>query len=127
MITQALDLPVICNMNPRSVYNKQNEFHIFIKEEQVDLLLMSESWERQNLPLDQIIQLEDFEIISNVNQRKNPGGRPAIIANKTKFQVQNITNTLVNIPWGVEAVWAILMPKNASTDSRIQNCLLCIL
>ena len=125
MVSQALDLPVICNLNPRSIYNKSDEFHEFIKEEQVDLLLMSESWERQDLPLNQIIQLEDFEIISNVSQRKNPGGRPAIFANKTKFQVQNLTNTLVNIPWGVEAVWAILTPKNASKASKIQNIACC--
>jgi hypothetical protein len=30
-------------------------------------------------------QLEDFEIISNVSQRKEVGGRPAIIVNKKKI------------------------------------------
>ena len=40
---QALSLPIICNMNPRSVYNKVEEFHTFVEEEEVDLLLMSES------------------------------------------------------------------------------------
>ena len=118
-VFQALDLPTLCNMNPRSVYNKRDEFHEFVKEEEIDLLFMSESWERNNLTLDKIIKLDDFEIISNVSQRKNPGGRPAIIVNKRKFQVQNITNTLVQIPWGVEAVWSILTPKNVSNDSKI--------
>ena len=66
----------------------------FVKEEQVDLLFMSESWEQQNLRLDEIIKLEDFEIITNVHQRKEVGGRPAIIVNKNKFQVPNITNSL---------------------------------
>ena len=72
-------------MNPRSVNNKIDEFHDFVKEEEVDLLFMSESWERQNLTLDKIIKLEDFEIISNVSQRKEVGGRPAIIVNKKKI------------------------------------------
>ena len=36
-IIQSLNLPVICNMNPRSVYNKIDEFHEFVKEEQVDI------------------------------------------------------------------------------------------
>ena len=54
---QALNLPVICNMDPHSVYNKLEEFETFVKEESVDLLLMSESWERENLTLDQIIKL----------------------------------------------------------------------
>ena len=84
-ICQALQLPTLCNMNPRSVYNKIDEFHDFVKEEEVDLLFMSESWERQNLTLDKIIKLEDFEIISNVSQRKEVGGRPAIIVNKKKI------------------------------------------
>ena len=42
-VFQALNLPTICNLNPRSVYNKCDEFHTFVKEEEVDLLLMSES------------------------------------------------------------------------------------
>ena len=68
-------------MNPRSVYNKQDEFHTFVEEEMVDLLTMSESWERENLLLDQIVKLDDHTIISNVSQRKGKGGRPAIFAN----------------------------------------------
>ena len=31
-LIQALDLPTICNLNPRSVYNKIDEFHNFVKE-----------------------------------------------------------------------------------------------
>jgi hypothetical protein len=97
---QALSLPTICNMNPRSVYNKANEFHTFVEQEEVDLLLMSESWERDNLTLDQIIKLENHTIISNVSQRRGKGGRPAIFANNKKYEVQIITNTLIQIPWG---------------------------
>ena len=93
-------------MNPRSIYNKVDEFHEFIKEESVDILFMSESWEREHLALNEIINLEDHEIVSNVSQRSGVGGRPAIIANKVKFDVQNVTNKLIQIPWGVEAVCA---------------------
>ena len=114
-------------MNPRSVYNKINEFHTFVKEEEIDLLFMSESWERDYLTLDQIIKLEDHVVISNVSQRKGKGGRPAIIANSKKFEVQNVTNTLIQIPWGVEAVWCVLTPKNVSQDSKIQKIACCSL
>ena len=124
---QALCLPTICNMNPRSVYNKADEFHIFVEEEEVDLLLMSESWERDNKTLDEIIKLENHTIISNVSQRKGKGGRPAIFANNSKYEVQNITNTLIQIPWGVEAVWCLLTPKNISNDSKIQKIAVCAL
>ena len=53
------------------------------------------------------------------------GGRPAIIANKKKYQVQNLTNTDVQIPWGVEAVWCVLTPKNDTHDSKIQKIACC--
>ena len=72
-LIQALDLPSLCNLNPRSVYNKIDEFHTFVKEEEVDLLFMSESWERENLTLHDIIKLEDHTVISNVSQRKGKG------------------------------------------------------
>ena len=69
---------------------------------------MSESWERESLTLDEIIDLEDHQVISNVHQRTGMGGRPAIIVNNKKFDVQNLTNTLVSIPYGVEVTWALL-------------------
>ena len=114
-------------MNPRSVYNKVEEFHAFMEEEMVDLLLMSESWERENLKLNEIIKLEDHEVISNVYQRTGVGGRPAIIVNKKKYSIRNLTNTLIQVPWGVEAVWCLLTPKNLSNQSKIQNIACCAL
>ena len=56
-----------------------------------------------------------------MSQRKGKGGRPAIIANSRKYEVQDITNNLIQIPWGVEAVWCILTPKNITHDSKIQK------
>ena len=86
---QALSLPTLCKMNPRSVYNKSEEFHTLVKEEELDVIFISESWEREYLPLDRLINLEDHTVISNVSQRVGVGGRPAIVANKTKFYFQN--------------------------------------
>ena len=87
------------------MYNKIKEFHTFVNEEEIDLVFMSESWEREEQTLHDIIKLKDHEIISNVYQRKGKGGRPAIIVNKNKFIVQNLTNTTINIKWGVEVVY----------------------
>jgi hypothetical protein len=97
---QALELPTVVNLNPRSVYNKIDEFHTLVSELQVDLVCMSESWERESLTLDQIIDLEDHQVISNVHQRTGMGGRPAIIVNNKKFDVQNLTNTSQHSLWG---------------------------
>ena len=76
---------------------------------------MSESWEIEHNTLHDLIKLEDHQIVSNVFQRKGKGGRPAIMVNKNKFDVQNLTNTLINIKWGVEVVWCLLTPKNKTS------------
>ena len=120
-LQQALILPTLSNINPRSIYNKCEEFHTFVKEDSVDLIFLSESWERENLTLKDIIKLDNHEVISNVFQRKEMGGRPAIIVDKTKYDIQDLTNTQLNIPWGVEAVWCMLTPKNVTNNSKIQK------
>ena len=124
-VVQALQLPKVLNLNPRSIYNKKKEFVTFVKEEEVDLICLSESWEKEHLTLDKVIKMDDYEIISNVFQRKGKGGRPAIIVNKMKFYVENLTQTEVEIPWGVEAVWAVLTPKNATSASKVQKIIVC--
>ena len=126
-IYQALTLPSICNINPRSIYNKLEEFQNFVIEEELDSIFISESWERDDLTLDKVIKLDDHIIISNVSQRRGKGGRPALIVNKQKYTVQNLTNTVINIPWGVEAIWCVLTPKNVTNDSKIQKIACCSL
>ena len=44
--------------------------------------------------------------------------------NTEQYNVQDLTNTLVDIPWGVEVTWAIITPKNVSADSMVQNIVL---
>ena len=124
-IQEALDLPTLCNINPCSIYNKVDEFHEFVKQESVNLIFMSESWERENLTLEKVIKIKNYEVISNVSQRKGQGGRPAIIVDKSKYHIQNLTNTMIQIPWGVEAVWCVLTPKNIKHDSIIQKIACC--
>ena len=99
------------------MYNKVAEFHDFVKSEEIDILFMSESWERKSKTLTEMINLEDHEVLPNVYQRKGKRGRPALIVNKNKFEVRNFTNTLVPVKWGVEA---ILKPKQISQSSKIK-------
>ena len=122
-----LNLPSFCNINPRSLYNKLSEFHTFVEQEELDCIFISESWERLDLPLTEVIKLKDFEIISNAFQRPNIGGRPAILVNRSKFDVQNLTNTVIHIPWGVEAVWCVITPKNVSQSCQVQKIACCAL
>jgi exonuclease III len=122
-MVQALMLPKVMNINPRSVYNKIEEFKTFIEEENIDIVCMSESWERENKPMTEALDLEDYEIISSLHQRKNKGGRPAIFVKKAKYQINDLMEH-VKIPWGVEAVWTVLTPKNVTNTSKIKKIII---
>ena len=122
---QALTLPSIMNINPRSVYNKIDEIQNFIIQEEIDCTFISESWERPSLTLDKIFTLEDYCVISNPHQQLGKGGRSALVINNKKFQVQNITQSIIQIPWGIEAVWAVLTPKNITNDSIVKKIAVC--
>ena len=104
--------------------NKVEELKTFIDEETIDVAFVSESHDRQNKKLEDNFNLENYKVISNLYQRQGKGGRPAIIVNSEKYNVENLTNTLVDIPWGVEVTWAILTPKNVSSDRKIQKIVL---
>ena len=86
---------------------------------------MSESWERPDQPLEEIINLPDHIVISNPHQRRGQGGRPALIINQRKYIVKNLTQSLIQIPWGTEAVWALLTPRSSNKDSKIQRIAVC--
>ena len=42
---QALILPTLCNINPRSLYSKKKEFQTFLQQMEIDLAFISETWE----------------------------------------------------------------------------------
>ena len=126
-LVRALNLPTVMNVNPRSIYNKADEFHAFLEEEEIDCVFMSESWERPDQPLEQIINLPNHMVISNPHQRKGVGGRPALIINTQKYFVKNLTQSVIDIPWGVEATWGLISPKNVTNDSPIKKIAVCSL
>ena len=123
-LDQALVLPKVINLNPRSAMNKVNELKSFIEEEEIDLAFISESHDRENRKLEDNIGLENHVVISNIHQREGKGGRPALIVNISKYDVQNLTNSVIQVPWGVEVTWALLTPKNVSNNSTIQKIVL---
>ena len=45
-LVEALTLPKVANLNPRSIYNKVDEFCTLVEEENIDVICMSESHER---------------------------------------------------------------------------------
>ena len=41
------------------------------------------------------------------------------------MQVKDLTNTVLQIPWGVEAVWALLTPRNLPVNSPVKKIACC--
>ena len=85
-IVQALHLPKLLNLNPRSAMNKIDSITRFIEEENIDVVFISETHERENKRLEDHIKLDTHTIISNLHQRqaKEKGGRPALVVNRYK-------------------------------------------
>ena len=55
VLLQALNLPSVMNINPRSIYNKVDEFLTLVEQYESDLIFMSETWDRINKPLENLI------------------------------------------------------------------------
>ena len=91
----------------------------------MDCLMLSESFERVNMPLNDIINIEGYTVVSNPYQRVGKGGRPALVLNSEKYHVRNLTQTTIEVPWGVEATWAVLTPKSISSDSIVKKIIVC--
>ena len=79
-------------MNPRSIYNKAEKLKQFVKERDIDIVCISESWARAEEPLEDLLQMENYDVISNAHARKGVGGKPAIMVNNklthTEIQLQ---------------------------------------
>ena len=113
-----MELPVIMNINPRSIYNKTEEFCLLLDQYEADLICMSESWDREDFPLEQLLDLENFRIIKNVKQRDFKGGKPVILVNEQKYHVKPLCPEPITVPVGVECVWALITPKQLSPQSK---------
>ena len=107
-------------MNARSLYNKADHFKKFIKELGVEVSIISETWEREEQSLENLLQLSQYKIHSYTRPKtkanKQPGGSCAIVYNETRFKA---TKLMVPVPKGVEACWLLLKPINQ--NDRIEN------
>ena len=116
LVLQSVSLPTVMNINPRSIYNKSEEFPLLLEQYEADIICMSESWEQKDKSLEQLLDLPNYQIITNVRQRDFKGGKPAILVNENKFIVKKLCPEPVTVPIGVEAVWALVTPKKQCTQ-----------
>ena len=58
-----MNLPSILNLNPQSIMNKIDQFKTYMLENEIDIAFISESWERPNEPLSEVIKMENYSVI----------------------------------------------------------------
>ena len=81
-VYQALNLPKLLNLNPRSAMNKIEHITEFIEEENIDIAFISESHDRENKRLEDHIKINTHTVISNLYQRPTK---------EKKYNVENLT------------------------------------
>ena len=118
-------LPVVLAINPRSCYGKQKELKILINQYSSSLVFISESWSRENLPISDLLQIENFSVYSNVVQRQGRGGKPIIMVDNRKFIVTQLCPKIITVQTQVEAVWLLLKPRRSIGKGKIKKIAAC--
>ena len=76
-ISEASNLPIVLNLNPRSLYQKLDEFQTLIEQTDPGVCCISESWDRSHVPggalLSDLIDIEGYQLVQNIVQRKKKG------------------------------------------------------
>ena len=127
-LLEASNLPIVLNLNPRSLYKKQNEFRTLIEQTEATLCCVSETWDRSHSGgtlISDLIDIEGFSWIKNVVQRNRKGGKPAILASEKDYYITELCPDIITVPVNVEAVWALLTPKHRSANTRIKHIAVC--
>ena len=124
-ILDAAQLPVVINLNPRSIYNKAEEFKTMMDQLDCTLCFISETWDRNDIEIENIIDMENFRIIKNVCQRGGRGGKPALVISTKHFYYKELSPSPITVPIGLEAVWALLTPKTGGQWSKVRHIVVC--
>ena len=119
-IATASQLPVVVNLNPRSIYNKRNEFRTMMEQLDADCCTISESWDKDDDSLEQIIQMDGYQIVKNVLQRKQKGGKPVLVVKNEKYFIKELCPGIITVPPSVEASWVLLTPK-VQTNHEVKH------
>ena len=120
-LLHALNLPSVMSINPRSLYNKADEFLNLVEQYESQVIFLSETWDRVTQPLENLINLENYRVITSPNPRNFRGGKPALVINEEKFHIKPLNPEPITVPDGVEAVWALITPKNSKQTNQFNH------
>ena len=111
-------IPLCLMMNCRSLMNKADSLNEMMRQICPDLILASETWERSNKRLENIIKNKNFKYVSYYRKDKSPGGGCAIIYNESRFTV---SDPEILVPENIEAVWCVLTPPVSIKQQKVKR------
>ena len=107
-------LPLCLMLNCRSIYNKAQNLRELLNTIGPSVALLSETWERESLPLDVILKSRHFKAASYLRSNRKPGGGCAILYDKNRFSG---IDSEIFIPENIEATWLVLKPIHNKKDA----------
>ena len=124
-ISEASNLPIVLNLNPRSLYQKLDEFQTLIEQTDAGFCCISKRWDRSHVPggrlLSDLIDIDGYQLVQNVVQRRKKGGKPAILANTNMFHIKELSPDVITVPVDIEAVWALLTTQNSFSCMKFKK------
>ena len=124
-LLEASYLPVVINLNPRSLYNKKEEFKTLIEQSEAGICCISESWDRSHtansLLLSDAMDIEGYRWVKNVQQRSRKGGKPAILISESEFHITELCSDVITVPKSVKIVWSLLTPKVHNKNMKFRH------
>ena len=108
-------------LNARSLYNKRENFKTLQNQIGPDLSITSETWERKNQNLDDLVASSQYKAISYARRNGKTGGGCAIFYNENRFEINKFD---VSPPDGVEATWAVFTPTKTDNENYKVNRIL---
>jgi hypothetical protein len=126
-------LPLTMVANLRSAYNKVKNMKRNLYTLGLDIMIVSETWERPRLDLNKLLDSPNYVALSYCRGRETPatrvdgrhagkmypgktGGGAAIIFNPDRFEA---SDTDIGVPLGVKAKWCVFSPRRL--DHQLQR------
>ena len=126
-IEASLSLPTIAVTNFRSLSPKINNVKIDLAEREIDILLGSETWQKDSnrrlkAEIETMFEMDGLEFLSCPRPSSKRGGGCAIIVNIRKFTVEKLQ---VAVPHKLEIVWCLVRPKDPATTNAFREIISC--
>ena len=72
-VLKASSLPLVTLLNAQSLYNKHENFKTFMTELGIEAAIVSETWERDDKTLDNLLQMSNYKVHSHRRQTDSQG------------------------------------------------------